>query len=138
MNELALSTTKNISAWNINAQHGKWSYPDPADPPNVWSRCDADYSWYGWEGENSSLGVISTILNATGTASLEYGNCGNGSHVTVYLDGIDKGSIGPLATDEFSFNFTFGAKLELKEKLEFNLINDSFPIIQFVNIKLVC
>ena len=71
MNELASSTTKNISAWNINAQHGKWTYPDPADPwEDIWSRCDADYSWYGWEGENNSLGAISVVLYATGKGTL--------------------------------------------------------------------
>lgn len=138
MNELALSTTKNISAWNINAQHGKWTYPDPADPwEDIWSRCDADYSWYGWEGENNSLGAISVVLYATGKGTLEYGNCGtaDGGDVTVYLDGINIGSTGPGTMDEFEFEFHFGQKLELKQS---KLNNDSFSIIQFYNIELVC
>ena len=138
LNELALSTTKNISAWNINAQHGKWTYPDPADPcEDIWSRCDAEYSWYGWEGENNSLGAISVVLYATGKGTLEYGNCGtaDGGDVTVYLDGLSIGSTGPETMDEFEFEFHFGQKLELKQS---KLNNDSFSIIQFYNIDLVC
>ena len=109
MNKLVESTTKNISAWNINAQHGKWSYPDLADPPNVWSRCDADYSWYGWEGEHGTPGVIRTFLNTTGTGTgtLEYGNCGEAGNVTVSLDGEVLDTAGPETMNEFTFEFQY-------------------------------
>ena len=135
LNELA---ENNTSAWNINAQHGKWTYPDPADPPDVWIKCEGDDAWYGWEGENNTLGSISTVLNATGKGSLWYGNCGtpDGGDVTVFLNGINIGSTGIGTNDEFDFDFQFGDKLELKQSLESK--PDAFSIIQFYNIDLVC
>ena len=139
MNELIQSTTNNISAWDINVQHGKWFYPDP-DPgvPDKWSICDANNAWYGWEGEHGTPGVISTFLNATGNGTLLYGNCGNAGYVTVSLDGEALDTTGQGTTSEFQFEVHSGAELTLTHTVEPNLDNDSFPIIQFVNIMLVC
>ena len=140
MNELAEFLTNNISAWNINVQHGKWFYPDPdPDIQDKWSTCDANNAWYGWEGEHGTPGVISTILNATGNFTLAFGNCGNAGFVNVLLDGIKQLAAGPGTMDETELiEFHSGAELTLTHSLEPNVDKDSFPIIQFISITVIC
>ena len=140
LNELAELTTNNISAWNTNVQHGKWFYPDPdPDVPDKWETCEGDTIWYGWEGEHGTAGVISTVLNATGYFTISFGNCGNAGSVTVLVNEIQVAVAGPGSqTETENVNFDYGDKLSLTHTVEPNLDNDSFSIIQFVNINLHC
>ena len=143
MNELIESTTNNISAWDINVQHGKWFYPDP-DPvvPDKWTICHGEDNWYGWEGEHGTPAVIRTFLNTTGTGTgtLEYGNCGEAGNVTVSLDGELLDTAGAETMNVFTFEFdnSHAVELMLTHTLEPNVDKDSFPIIQFIDITLIC
>ena len=136
LNELVGSRTKNISAWDINVSHGQWLYPDP-DPsvPDVWSSCGGGNNWYGWEGslgnEVEKIGSISTILPASGTLRLHYGNCWNSGEVTVYLNGRFKNSAPPGSDHITIFNVKPGDELRLCDE-------GQNSIIQFNSIELTC
>ena len=83
--------------------------------------------------------MISTILNATGNFTLAFGNCGNAGFVNVLLDGIKLDAASPGTINEIDFiEFHSGAELTLTHSLEPNVDKDSFPIIQFISITVIC
>ena len=131
MNELVGSTTKNISAWNIDVSHGQWLHPDPnPDVPDdeIWSSCGQGKKWYGWE-LNEKIGSISTIFPVSGKVKISFGNCWNSGDVAVYLNGVLKSSAIPNSHHKSTFLFEAGDEL---------VIQDEGPnsIIQIENIEL--
>ena len=114
LNELIGSTTKNISAWDINVSHGQWLFPDPDIPESnvVRDRCGGGKKWYGWELKEK-IGSISTILPRSGKIKIGFGNCWDFGSVTLYLNGIMKSAAIPNSNHKSMFKFKAGDELML-------------------------
>ena len=114
LNELIGSSTKNISAWDINLSHGQWLFPDPDVPESydVRHQCGGGKKWYGWELKEKT-GSISTILPRSGKLKISFGNCWNYGNVRLYLNGVMKSSAIPNSHHKSSFKFKAGDELML-------------------------
>ena len=114
LNEIVGSTTKNISAWDINLSHGQWLYPDPDMPESedIRSSCGAGSKWYGWELKEKT-GSISTILPVSGNLKLKYGNCWTSGTVAVYLNEELKSTAEKDSHHTSRFKFQAGDELRL-------------------------
>ena len=132
LNELVGSTTKNISAWNINVSHGQWLFPDPDVPESndVRRRCGGGKKWYGWELKEKT-GSISTILPRSGKLKIGFGNCWNSGTVTLYLNGIIKSSSIPNSHHKSTFKFKAGDELTLSDEGHNSII--LFNFIELLN-----
>ena len=124
MNELIGSTTKNISAWDINLSHGQWLFPDPDIPESndeVRHECGGGKKWYGWEFKEKT-GSISTILPRSGKLKISFGNCWKSGKVRLYLNGVMKSSAIPLSNLKSMFKFKAGDELMLCDEGDNSII----------------
>ena len=82
--------------------------------------------------------INTSFLNVSGKANLSYGNCGKNGNVTVFLNGDILDTVSNGISTVFKFEFESGDELMLAHTVEDDVDNDSFPIIQFKNIMLIC
>jgi hypothetical protein len=96
------------SGWSVNCGY------DAANNGFA-AQCATDVSWAG-ATTGTAIGVVSTIMSGTGTATLTYGNCGtSGGTVVVVRDGDVISSAAVYSIEEITFPFTDGVLLEIKE-----------------------
>ena len=82
----------------------------------VGEKCKNKAKWYGWSS-HALVRTLSTVLNGSGEATLDFGNCWNDGNVKVYMDSklIATASEGTLSVIK-SFSFAPGSLLEIKDE----------------------
>ena len=113
------SKTRDIAKWTLGVQFGKWSQDLTSISKNLTSiskKCGNGKSWFGLN-EGTREGMISTKLACDGTGTLNFGNCGTGGSVKVYLQDIEIGSANESSTNNIiTFEFKTGDVLKLQQK----------------------
>lgn len=67
-------------------------------------------------GNGNLVGVATKILQGTGSATLNYGNCWNSGMANVYLNDVKiAGASKSTINQEVRFNFTHGDKLQVPQ-----------------------
>ena len=101
INSLKNSDSATVAGWNFDLDRGPWNF-DVSALGNSGSCGDAP--WFGWK-DAEEVGIISTTLYGTGTASITFGNCWVTGEVKLVIDGNVISSAGPnsLKTSEFQF-----------------------------------
>ena len=131
LNDIVGSQSEIIPGWTNNGlDAGPWKLPKW---DYVWQVCGKDEAWYGWK-LHSAVGSISTILPATGSAELSFGNCWAAGTVKVYLDDTEIASAGPVEHKTVVFDFQTGAVLSIHDEGENSIIQISnFKILTCEN-----
>ena len=122
LNDIIGSQSEIIPGWtNDGLDAGPWRLPKW---DYVWEVCGKDEAWYGWK-LHSGVGSISTILTASGSAELSFGNCWAFGTVKVYLDDIEIASAGPVEHKTVAFDFQSGAVLSIRDEGDNSVIQIS-------------
>ena len=113
------SKTRDIAKWTLGVQFGKWSQDLTSISKNLTSiskKCGNGKSWFGWN-EGTQEGMISAKLSCDGTGTLNFGNCGTGGSVKVYLQDIEIGSANENSINNIiTFEFKHRDVLKLQQK----------------------
>ena len=120
INSLKNSDSATVSGWNFDLDRGPWNY----DATGLGS-C-GDGPWFGWKN-GDEIGIISSTLHGTGTASITFGNCWETGEVRLLIDGNVISSAGPksLISTEFQFD---NSNLKLEEHFTGIIRFDDFEI----------
>ena len=86
--------------------------------------------WYGW-GCGLNVGSISTILRGSGTATLNYGNCGTDGIVNVYLNNVKISYSSPETDLRYKFQYNDGSELKIMDE-------SGGGIIRIIDISFTC
>ena len=123
---LKTSKTRDIAKWTLGVQFGKWSENSTSTTSK---KCGNGKSWFGWN-EVTDLGTNEGTIKAkfacNGTGTLNFGNCGTGGSVKVYIEvykeydyieDIEIGSANESSTNNIiTFEFKSGNALKLQQK----------------------
>ena len=107
VNNLKGSESQTVSGWIFDSlTNGPWN-----------SNACSGASWHGWNGGSSGIeeGSISTTLNGSGKAILDFGNCHSVGTVVAYKNGVEIATIGASATDKIEFEFSDGDVIKMTE-----------------------
>ena len=93
------------NGWNINVK--------TTNDPKYFNKCGGTNTWFGYT-YGKTVGSISTTFSGYGKAVLFYGNC-IGGQVKVYLNGNEINRAHRQPSKEFTFNYSKGDTLSIKE-----------------------
>ena len=119
LNELAKGNTKSSEGWTVDCESGSWA--GNRDGAN----CE---NWFGWIGGNAA-GSIRAIMNGSGRAELDFGNCYTSGFVKAYIDGNEIGSASGQEWPTVQFEFSHGSELDI--------IEEPMAILQFNSLKII-
>ena len=107
LNNLLKSTSKSTAnGWKVDCNDGVWKTPSYRDCKN----------WFGWKS-NTPVGSISTKLNGSGQARLDFGNCHYEGQVKSFKNDVEIASLEGHTWAQIEIEFQDGDVIRLTEGL---------------------